>query len=388
MKTTDVLIVGAGPSGSACGISLQKANVDCILIDKATFPRVKLCGGLFTKKGQDCLHDFLDNDAWEACMKESVMGREKNFALWDKHKLVVKVPLDNEVVLIDRPSFDNFLVQHYKHLGGKMLEGNGLKAIDFAAHKATLESGEEIEYKHLVAADGANSMVGHLLAKADKGYKFSKKGCFCLEMNIDKEDYESEDVNIHFNIVPDSYAWVFRKGSKSCIGVCNASSMKIDLREALIGFMQKIGVKNIDKYPVRGAMIPAEVRPSEWKTANILFAGDAGGFAELLTYEGIYYALRSGNYAAQSIINERLGKSASYSKMVKPIYNKMKHGRFFQSFFYWEPFFNLFIKYGCNHGRFIKKFYADNIDNIPSQALWKQIAVIIFKTTRTLIRKK
>ena len=53
METTKVLIVGAGPAGSVCGYLLQKAGVPCILIDHATFPRDKICGGGLTSK---CWH--------------------------------------------------------------------------------------------------------------------------------------------------------------------------------------------------------------------------------------------------------------------------------------------------------------------------------------------
>lgn len=383
MRKTDVLIIGAGPAGSACGISLLKAGVDCLVADKAMFPRMKLCGGLFTKKGQDCLHDILGDEAWRECMEESVMGREENFAMWHNYELVVRVKLDNKMVLIDRPTFDSFLVQHYKKIGGAMIEGDGLKSVDFDAHRATLESGEEIEYKRLVAADGVNSTVGHLLAKADKRYKYSDENGFCIEVFVDEEDCDIEDVNIYFNLVPEAYAWVFKKGKKHAIGLGARIKKKHDLRKVQLEFMKRLGVRNIDKYPLRGALIPSEVRPSEWKHADVLFAGDAGGFVELLTYEGIYYALRSGQLAAESI-----SKGVAYSKLVKPIYNKMKHGSFFQRFFFWDPFFKVFSKYGHSHGRFVAQFYTENIDNIPSVPLWKQFVVIVFKTVRTLIKNR
>ena len=45
MKHVDVVIIGAGPAGSVCAYLLKKAGVDCLLVDRATFPRDKLCGG-------------------------------------------------------------------------------------------------------------------------------------------------------------------------------------------------------------------------------------------------------------------------------------------------------------------------------------------------------
>ena len=386
LMTTEVLIIGAGPAGSACAISLQKAGVDCIVADKAAFPRFKLCGGLITQKGQDCLREVLGNDAYEQCMEVCVRGREQYFALWDECKRIVRVKLDNNIVLIDRPTMDNWLVQHYKSLGGRIMEGNGVKSIDFAAHVAVLESGEEVSYKKLVAADGVHSPVAHMLADADKRYKLNKKGCFCLEVFVDEKDCDIEDVNIHFNLVPNFYTWAFKKGNQVAIGLGKLTTDKIDIKEVLIDYMKRMGVRQGAEQasaPIRGAVIPSEVRQAEWKSADVLFAGDAGGFVELLTYEGIYYAIRSGSYAAQSIIS-----GTSYTQLVRPMRRKMQYGSFFQKFIYWKPFLNIMCKYGSTHGAFIAKFYADNIDNIPSKPLWKQIAIVLMKTVRVAVKRK
>ena len=59
MKKTDVLIVGAGPASSVCGYLLKKAGIDCLLIDHATFPRDKICGGGLTPKAWHLLDHLL-----------------------------------------------------------------------------------------------------------------------------------------------------------------------------------------------------------------------------------------------------------------------------------------------------------------------------------------
>jgi len=48
MEDVDVLIVGGGPAGSSCAYHLRKHGVDCLVLDRETFPRDKLCGGLIT----------------------------------------------------------------------------------------------------------------------------------------------------------------------------------------------------------------------------------------------------------------------------------------------------------------------------------------------------
>ena len=50
MDKVKVLIVGAGPAGSTCALLLKKQNIDCLLVDRAEFPRDKICGGGLTPR--------------------------------------------------------------------------------------------------------------------------------------------------------------------------------------------------------------------------------------------------------------------------------------------------------------------------------------------------
>ena len=147
-----VLIVGGGPSGSTCGITLQKAGVDCCIVDKAKFPRVKLCAGLFTHKSQKCLLDVLGPADYAEAMRQVLASEEEEFGLWMRDKNLIScnqpatakllgVPQDGtgwdgHIRLVNRPVLDNYLLRYYQRLGGKILEGDGLKEIDFAQEKS------------------------------------------------------------------------------------------------------------------------------------------------------------------------------------------------------------------------------------------------------------
>ena len=65
MKHTDVLVVGAGPAGSVCGYLLKKAGIDCLLMDHATFPRDKICGGGLTPKCWKLLDELMPEFKYE-----------------------------------------------------------------------------------------------------------------------------------------------------------------------------------------------------------------------------------------------------------------------------------------------------------------------------------
>ena len=55
----DVVVIGAGPAGSMCAYLLKKAGVECVLIDRATFPREKVCGGSLTHKAYTLLAETM-----------------------------------------------------------------------------------------------------------------------------------------------------------------------------------------------------------------------------------------------------------------------------------------------------------------------------------------
>lgn len=59
MKQYDVVVVGAGPAGSVCSLLLHRAGLSCLLIDHATFPRDKICGGGLTPKGWKLLDELI-----------------------------------------------------------------------------------------------------------------------------------------------------------------------------------------------------------------------------------------------------------------------------------------------------------------------------------------
>lgn len=373
----NTLVIGAGPAGSACSISLLKAGVDCLLVDKARFPRVKLCGGLFTSKSQECLRTLLGDSVYEDCMKQVTCSHEDKLVMWRGLHPFVSTQVVDPIVLIDRPKLDNFLVTHYRDLGGKMIEGDGLATIDFGAHRAVLASGQEVEYEHLVVADGSNSRVRHLLKQYDSDLNIPPLRCLTtLEVNVDRADYpEAKDVNIHFDVVPHTYAWSFSKGDKVCLGLGRLPGQTFDIQKYFAEFLQQLGIKNLDKYPLKGALIPYCEPCGEVKRYDLLFAGDAAGLVEPMTFEGIFYALQSGVYSAQHI-----ARGEDYTLLLKPLVTTIRRARFYQKLIL-GPEFMMRIVYRCGQKshRFIAKYYSENIDHLPTESFTKQAIRIIFK---------
>lgn len=375
---TNTLIIGAGPAGAACAIRLMQAGVECLLIDKQSFPRQKLCAGLFTQKSQKCLRALVGNEKYDECMNNSLRNEEESFNLYGKdHKLLVSCKPPKPITLIDREKFDQWLVNFYISLGGQFKDNTQITDIDFVQQTAKI-SDYEVQYDHLIAADGANSFVERLLAKKyPDTFKKKRKSSMCMEINVDKDDLKMDGVNIFFDIVPDSYAWVFNKTGKTCIGLVKLPDHDFDVNSAMRRFIQELKVQHVEKYPLRGAMLPIGAymeKPYHW---NTLFVGDAAGFVEPLTGEGIYYALQSGTYAAEAIIDKG-DTNRLYLEKTKYLTQLIDKGQKYQNMLESTSKRNLFYRHAGKHPNFISYFYDTQIENGCLNSFWKIVLKYFF----------
>ena len=411
METTDYLVVGAGPAGSAAAVALRKEGMECVVVDRARFPRVKLCGGLLTGKAQGVLRELLGEEKYGECMEYCVASRERKFSLWEsgvgetgglcgedvgtceedgamcaekggercggKPRLLVEVEPRGEIVLIDRPRFDEWMVGLCRSLGAEVVEDDGVVDVDFDGRVARLASGREIGYGNLIAADGANGVVERLMARRGGGCESAVRGAcaqtkrreawdgkrgnsLCLEVNVDREDCpDAEGVQIHFGVVPRSYAWSFAKGDKVCLGLVKLDGVEMDVQGVFRRFLRCVGVRNVEKYPLRGAMIPFGnyMRCPAAEKEGVMYVGDAARLVEPLTGEGIFYALQSGVYAARSG-----GDAGRYLRDVARLHRLIDKGGRYQRWLMGSAFHGVMCRHAHKHPGFIEHFYSTQIE--------------------------
>ena len=152
-KKYETVIIGAGPAGMGCAISLLKSGANLCVIDKAVFPRNKTCAGLVTAKTERLIKQLYGEDC-----EELFCNTASSIKLYRKDEELVEAPLKRPVHLVDRVDFDNALVEKYKSTGGVIMEGERGISVDYDNSRVTLSDGRDIEYKNIVFADGALSM--------------------------------------------------------------------------------------------------------------------------------------------------------------------------------------------------------------------------------------
>lgn len=343
----NTVIIGAGPCGSACGITLQRRGISNCIIDKAVFPRRKTCAGLVTGKTFRLINKLFGEEDTDSLFCDSA----SQIRLLRGTDELVSAPLKNPVRLVKRFDFDNALVQRYKSLGGAIFEGETIRRIDYSANKIYLKSGKTVEYKYLVFADGALSM-----SRKKLGLKKDKLA-FGIEAYIPKEKLNTESIDIYFEYIDGGYIWVFPHGDTVCAGAVNQYKKEVDYKEILADFLLDMDV-NPDEVKYVGAFLPyGEIVNQSKLPENVLLAGDSAGFADPISGEGLYMALQSGISAAQAMQSK--SPKGVYLDSVKPLKRAVTDGKKAQKLFYSKPIFSKMLDKAKGKQKFVS-FYFDN----------------------------
>ena len=341
----DVVIIGAGPSGIAAGHNIINNNISCCIIDKQKFPRNKLCAGGVTQKTFELLKSL--NLGYEFEGINTIVS--KNVSIYLENKYITDIKCKENTYLVDRFEFDEYLVRAYENKGGNILENTKIKDIDTKNNIITLLDNKKITFKYIIGADGA---VGTTRSLIDENIKANG---FCLQVDVDKNNtnYNSDNMSMYYGVLPYGYGWIFPKKSHLSIGFIGEYSKDIDYKGEFEKFLNNIGI-NCDKDKFKGAFIPfgQYMKKPINNEKNVLLVGDAAGFVDPITGEGIYFAVLSGIKASDTIvkaiknedinmieeyvyeinnITSSINKGSKFKKLIynykKPIFNSMKNER-------------------------------------------------------------
>lgn len=333
MRKIEVLIIGAGPAGSVCGSLLKQAGVECLIVDHATFPRDKVCAGGLTVKAWRLLDMLLPGIQYEYRPITRMRCQFENDP-------VCEFQSEYEIRMTRRKDFDYSLVRYYLDHGGELMKGSFACFEQQADGRVlvTLKSGEQISCRYLVAADGANSHVRRQIHGEPKLHAL-----FLEQFN---EGAPGDDVFVHFsnNYKPGVF-YKFSSLGRNMYGFASLESNENfpAHKETFSKTLTKFGV------PVNricGAYIPLNTVPHT--ADNVILIGDAGGFANKLTGEGLYDAFKTAANAQRAIVE---GKS--FSETNREEFLKMEHQIGVFKFFF-SPFGWRLIRFCMHYPKIIK----------------------------------
>jgi geranylgeranyl reductase family protein len=295
----DAVVVGAGPAGCAAAYDLAAAGQSVLLLDKSSFPRPKACAGGLTVKAVNTLRYSIDPVVREVVTRIQLEGGPGLSSSLKSRKPIC--------VMTVRAELDEFCLGKTVAAGACFRKITRLQQVAPSAEALCLHTPEGIfQTRFLIGADGANGQVRRLCAQ---GAWFTQG--FALEVQTPKPS-QAVDLTFDFAAVPGGYGWIFPKHDHLNVGVYSASSATGLNRNRLHAYVKaKLATETGDhitgQYLGFGAgecdtnCVQPQLR------GRVFLVGDAGGFVDALTGEGIYGALHSGQAAASAILDETRG---------------------------------------------------------------------------------
>ena len=329
MNNYDLLIVGAGPAGSFAAELLAKGGAKVALFDGRPEGEPKACGGGVTAKGLK---------AWPQLL--NAVGRTiHELDLYSPSSKRLHLKLDEPFAIYSRIAFDCYLRERARDAGAHVIatkiSARKTKKAD-AGWRVTAHDGSEWTGSWLIAADGANSGIAKLLAgplpPSDMEVAFGYRAP--LPAN------GTAPTVVAFLPGWVGYAWAFPRPDHISFGIATTQDAfeHEPLNDLLWGFMvryyQQCEGAEVDFWrkeeTPEGARIQQHLHSTAERYAaripglstatwdsrkasgeNWALLGDAAGFADPVTGEGIYYALRSAELFAESYLN---GMPSSYEE--------------------------------------------------------------------------
>ena len=313
----ETLIVGGGPAGTSAGIHLLMAGFeDVTIIDRATFPRTKLCGGLVT---YDAVKEL---KKMGIKVKNNPIFHQNTYVRYYNKKRLINEYQGIKHYVVQRYEFDNLLLNRFKELGGNVIEGDMVLKIEVNHNIVVTKSGEEIKYKWLIGADGANSRVRDAINTEQP------LNAFCAQVSAPLSVNTEDTTAVIFNRVKAGFAWRFATATDVKIGIGSFDNPKVLIKRI---------VKDNPGLQVNGAFVPYGNLPKVRAKNNIFLAGDAGGYVDPVLGEGISFAINHGAFYPKILksSNPEEKYDELYADMVKHIrYGVRMRKVFFNSWFH------------------------------------------------------
>ena len=321
----DLVIVGGGPAGATAALYAQRAGLKTCLVDKATFPRDKICGDALSGKVVSILHelDLLDKIGQlpGAPIHEVVFGSPNHvqasvdLSRYDHHDLLTGKEMPMEGFVIRREVLDHFMFQEARAAVDVCLEGFSVRDVITEGAQVVGVRGEvdgevrEIRGRVVLGCDGFNSIIARKVGLYKHDSLHSVVALRCYYENV--ADL-TDQIELHFveEVLP-GYFWVFPlDNGQANVGIGMRHDMlkkkKIDLKVALQTVIDRPPFKSRFEHakpleePVGWNLPVGSTRRTSY-TDGCLLLGDAAGLIDPFTGEGIGNALYSARFAVETV---------------------------------------------------------------------------------------
>ncbi len=398
----DVIVVGAGPGGSSAAYHAAAAGLHVLLLDKASFPRDKVCGDGLTPRAVAELSrmgvSLRTEDGWIRNEGLRVIGGGHRIELpWPELSSYPSFGLART-----RMSLDHMLVEHARAAGAKLhdrtnvtgplLDDRTGRVIGVQARPVDADgrrTGETLTYRApvVIAADGVSARFATSLGlskRDDRPMGVAVRTYFRTPRHDDpwmESQLELWDgAPGRSNLMP-GYGWIFSLGDGTAnVGLGSVSSTaaatKVDYKDLFAKWMANAPAEweftpENQIGPVRGAALPMGFNREPLYGRGLMLVGDAAGMVSPFNGEGIAYALQAGRVAADAVVQATArGSAAGRERALQSYGARMKDdlggyytlGRIFVRLIEHPQIMHLCTRYGLPRPlimRFTHKLLAD-----------------------------
>ena len=315
----DVLIAGGGPSGALCAYYLAKAGKKVIIIDAENFPRDKVCGDFVSPVGlTELMHIGISGfDEFEKTNKIACATVHLDGQAMINKNLPQMEGLPDYGRVIPRLILDNWIIAAAQKQGAQLITPCRLKQYtvenDCVKIECSIEDKDRVIYTRLlIGADGSNSIVARILngKKPEPENKIIAVRAYFENINCVANQAELFFSSKSFP----GYYWFFPTGATTAnVGIgmmlenfpksdINLTKLLMDMIDNDAAFKARIGAGRIINKVVGFPLSIYNPRAVLVKD-RVLLTGDAAGLINSINGEGIQYALQSGRWAAECVIN-------------------------------------------------------------------------------------
>lgn len=301
----DVIVIGAGPAGSIAAYHCANAGLNTLLLDKAKFPRVKPCGGAVSVRSLKALA-HVGIQIPSSVIEQKIFG----FHLMGPEMKPFEYRCSQLLAYtVQRAKFDNYLANQANKAGAEFIQECALTELEQHKNYVRCET-EKGSFKGqlVIGADGATSKVGRLVGLR-QARKPNELG-LAVEVDVPiAANFWNKGLNpsllvIWFLNIPNGYFWVFPRRHSLSLGVGGIAGKLGHVPRLLRGlsnmFCEQHNLPLLNLPKLRGHLLPVFESLPPLTAHRVLLIGDAAGFIDAFSGQGICYALESGIISAQT----------------------------------------------------------------------------------------
>lgn len=308
----DIIIIGAGPAGSACALSLANSGLRVALIDKSTFPRDKICGDAIPGPAFKAMNRI--NKKWgEAMQKFAASYYIKSGQVTSPNGKTMKLDWVTYSYNSKRIDFDFFLHQLVQaETSTSVISNTRLQEliITEADCQCIFQDGSVIHAALVIGCDGANSIVRRKIKGKEQSNEHACSAVRAYYKNVSGIDAGTNEFHFFQDLLP-GYFWIFplpngwvNIGFGILQKKIGGHQRPVNLRHALTRIIKEMPsiaprFANAEMMlDIQSFGLPLALKPNSLSGNRYMLCGDAASLIDPLQGHGIDHAMTSGHMAA------------------------------------------------------------------------------------------